>query len=138
MSLTQVYYSAEQPKVDIVFVHDVDTWTSGSFRSSGLVPEILTPVRVLSYGYSASHDTFTDTLHTQAEHLASALAENRKVCEAHLRESLHRYILLQLTSADHRLSWTAHYLRRPFIRQPPGEDTFTALSQSTGSTWIYR
>ncbi|KAL5360239.1 hypothetical protein BJX96DRAFT_149978 [Aspergillus floccosus] len=86
MSLTQIYCSAEQPRVDIVVVHGVpdhpfDTLSSSeSFWPSNL-SNIPTPVRILTYRYSASPDTFTDTLHTQAEHLASVLAGNRKVTD---------------------------------------------------------
>ncbi|KAL4895497.1 hypothetical protein BDV59DRAFT_174033 [Aspergillus ambiguus] len=90
MSLTQVYCSAEQPEIDIVFVHGLhghpfDTWTSktGCFWPYDLLPGTLGKVRILTYGYCASIGTFIDTdeansLPTQAESFALILVENRK------------------------------------------------------------
>ncbi|PLN78352.1 Alpha/Beta hydrolase protein [Aspergillus taichungensis] len=94
--LSVVHNPTEKATVDIVLVHGLnghpkDTWTSdtGTFWPVDLLPQALgqTQARVLTYGYNATVQSFTDgngSLGIQdiAETLASTLAANRnlRVC----------------------------------------------------------
>lgn len=84
------------PSIDIVFVHSIfghpkDTWTceeTDVFWPAELLPPILEDdgTRVLTYGYEATADSFTDgeqrhKVHEIAGSLGRDLASNRQVRE---------------------------------------------------------
>ncbi|KAJ5100556.1 hypothetical protein N7456_006608, partial [Penicillium angulare] len=84
-----------EPTVDIVLIHGLnghphDSWTSqsGRFWPSDLLPPLLKSAqpRILTYGYTATVSTFTDSasreaLSSQADALISNLLANRRVAE---------------------------------------------------------
>ncbi|PLB36253.1 esterase/lipase family protein [Aspergillus candidus] len=91
--LTVIHNPPETATVDIVLVHGLsghpkDTWTSdtGTFWPADLLPHALgqSRARVLTYGYDASVQNFTDGngsggIHGVAETLVSSLAANRNL-----------------------------------------------------------
>lgn len=85
--LTPVYIPSEEPSVDIIFVHGLNssalkTWTSESlcFWPVDLLPKTLAvfPVfpRVLTYSYDTSKG---DDILSHAQELAETVASDRKV-----------------------------------------------------------
>ncbi|KAJ4573123.1 hypothetical protein HRR82_006778 [Exophiala dermatitidis] len=97
--LTELY-AAEEPLVDIVFVHGLnghprDTWSTSKpevFWPADLLPAALRDQRprILTYGYDATVAAFTDgvskdKIHDHAEHLASRLVANRALKKAQER-----------------------------------------------------
>ncbi|KAL2423311.1 hypothetical protein ABEF95_006157 [Exophiala dermatitidis] len=95
--LTEVY-AAEEPLVDIVFVHGLNghprnTWSTSKpdvFWLADLLPAALRDQRprILTYGYDATVAAFTDgvskdKIHDHAEHLASRLVANRASVRHH-------------------------------------------------------
>ncbi|MCJ1381241.1 Serine active site containing protein 1 [Xylographa soralifera] len=97
IGLTEVFSPSEQASVDVVFVHGIfghpkDTWTCDDadvFWPAELLPPILEDesARVLTYGYDAGADTFTDgqarhKIHDVAGRLGRDLASNRQIRKA--------------------------------------------------------
>ncbi|MCJ1433247.1 Serine active site containing protein 1 [Xylographa pallens] len=97
IGLTEVFSPSEQASVDVVFIHGIfghpkDTWTCDDadvFWPAELLPPILEDesTRILTYGYDAGADTFTDgqarhKIHDVAGSLGRDLVSNRQIRKA--------------------------------------------------------
>jgi hypothetical protein len=96
LGLTEVFNPPAAACVDVVFVHGIsghpkDTWTCAEedvFWPAELLPPVLEDedTRVLTYGYEAGAEVFTDgesehQIHEVIRSLGRDLASNRQVCD---------------------------------------------------------
>lgn len=126
LGLTEVFSPAAPASVDVVFVHGIfghpkDTWTCAEedvFWPAELLPPVLEDegTRVLTYGYEAGAEVFTDgeskhQIHEVIRSLGRDLASNRQVCDMIDQRTWYGPDIYKVRKASTRpLVWVAHSL----------------------------